>query len=562
MASIVGFFNRIVAVILAFLMPLAAKLDFSKQYDTYRTVFPQGGVATADQSLFYDFAWPTEKLKPTDNLGKDRDFTVCMAKNEAEGCQIAVRAGEKGKSVRLGVSPAENAAGKTLPAAVWQEAYLDIEGKGDVFSSAFPDPLIPYGGESVSLEKNRSQTFYIEFSAPADAAAGDYVSAVSLYDENSRCVAEAKITVTVWDFALPETGASASAVGLNGSIFPLAAGLPYDFYGTNTWLSFYDGSSTLTPEQEAVYKKYYDCLLEHKLCAFFLPYDLLDPRAEAYMNDPRVTAFCIPYPKYDDEKLVRYYEKVTSNPLWESKAYFYPVDEPFDADRIDNFDAIAERLGRLCPGYHMVVPFGDYEVTDHNGRLRTATGIEENVVDILCPITDYVNEIRPWINTRVSQGDRLWWYVCCGPSDGSGHCNLFTYQNGLKHRILFWQQRQQNAEGFLYYETCNWGFAGDPWTNPVTYGAATNTDEAGDGLLLYPGNQIGTTDPVVSLRLKDVRDGMEDYDLLTLAKNTLGEKETERLMRLVSRSMTNYTEDPAVFFAVRNAVGSRLAGAN
>ena len=81
-------------------------------------------------------------------------------------------------------------------------------------------------------------------------------------------------------------------------------------------------------------------------------------------------------------------------------------------------------------------------------------------------------------------------------------------------------------------------------------------------MLLYPGNRLGVTDPVLSLRLKSVRDGMEDYDLLTLAKEKLGEKETERLIRLVTRGMTHYTEDPAVFFAVRNALGSRLARAD
>lgn len=558
----VELFRKIVAFLLALLMPLGAKIDFSKYYDSYRTVFPQGGVQTADDELVYDLAYPTEKPKPTDDLGRDRDFAVSLAKNETEGCQLVVSTDAAGKGFLVRVSPAKNADGKTLPVSVWKEAYLDIEGHGDVFSGEFPDPLVPYGGETVVLEKNRSQTFYIEFRADADAAAGEYVSIVSICDENNVCVKNARITVTVWDFALPQTSASATAVGLNGSLFPLAAGLPYDFYGTNTWLSFYDGSSTLSPEQEEVYKNYYDCLLEHKLCAFFLPYDLLDPRAEEYMNDPRVTAFCIPYPKTDDEKLVRYYEKVTSNELWASKAYFYPVDEPFDADRIDNFDAIVERLGRLCPGYHMVVPFGDYEVTDHNVVLRTATGIEENTVDILCPISDYLDEIRPWIDEREAQGDRLWWYVCCGPSDGSGHCNLFTFQNGLKHRILFWQQRTQNVNGFLYYDTCNWGFAGDPWTNPVTFGAATDADEAGDGLLLYPGSKIGTTDPVLSLRLKDVRDGMEDFDLLTLAKEKLGEKETEKLIRRVTRGMTKYTDDPAVFFAARNEIGEKLSRAD
>lgn len=557
-----GVFKRVFSFLIAILMLLGVKKDFSEYYDSYRSVFPQGGVKTADEDIFYGFAYPTEKVKPTDKIGAKSGFTLCMAKNETEGCQLAVRSGADDKCFSLSVSAAKNTENAVLPVSVWQEAYLDIKDKGDCFSDEYPDPMIPYTGVVVTLEKNRSQMFYIEFRADADTAAGEYVSGVTLYNENGEIIKTAEITVTVWDFALPESSASSSAVGLNGSIFPQAAGLPANSYGTNTWLTFYDGSIVLSPEQEAVYKKYYDCLLEHKLCAFFLPYDLLDPRAEEYMNDPRVTAFCIPYPKYDDEKLCRYYEKVMSNELWAEKAYFYPVDEPFDADRIENFDAITERLGRLCPGYHMTVPFGDYKVTDHQGKLRTATGIEENVVDTLCPITDYLDNIRPWINDRVAKGDRLWWYVCCGPGDKSGYCNLFTYQNGLKHRILFWQERMRNVEGFLYYETCNWGFAGDPWTNPVTYGAASNTDEAGDGLLLYPGNRIGTTDPVLSLRLKCVRDGMEDYDLLTLAKEKLGEKETAKLIRRVARNMTCYTEDPAVFFAVRAEIGEKLAGLN
>lgn len=540
--------------------PLILKMGLEKLYAPFRAVFSQGGVPTSDGDLFYNFTYPTVKVKPTDKLGSNGSFTVFTAKNETEGCQLTMRSGSAGKAFSLRISPAVNADGGTLPVRVCKECYLAIEGYGSVFSNEFPDPLAPYDGESVTLDKNRSQTFYIEFAAGADAAAGEYVSDVEILGPNGKTAAAAKITVTVWGFALPEKPSGATAVGLNGSLFPLAAGLPADFYGTNTWLSFYDGSSELTPEQEEVYKKYYDCLLEHKLCAFFLPYDLLDPRAEEYMNDPRVTAFCIPYPKEDDEKLVKYYEKVRSNSVWESKAYFYPVDEPFDADRVANYDAIVERLGRLCPGYHMVVPFGDYKVTDHNGVLRTATGMEEGAADILCPITDYLDDIRPWVNEREAKGDRLWWYVCCGPSDASGFCNLFTHQNALRHRILFWQQKAQNVTGFLYYETCNWGFAGDPWTNPITYGAAENTDEAGDGLLLYPGGRIGTTDPVTSLRLKCVRDGMEDLDLLAMAEELLGKEETHRLIRKVTKNMIKYTSDPAVFASVREEIGRRVAG--
>lgn len=55
------------------------------------------------------------------------------------------------------------------------------------------------------------------------------------------------------------------------------------------------------------------------------------------MSDPRVTAFCIPYPE-DDEKLLAYWEKVNSDPKWAEKAYFYPVDEPTNTQgRIESF---------------------------------------------------------------------------------------------------------------------------------------------------------------------------------------------------------------------------------
>jgi len=70
--------------------------------------------------------------------------------------------------------------------------------------------------------------------------------------------------------------------------------------------------------------------------------------------------------------------------------------------------------------------------------------------------------------------------------------------------------------GELYYEMTMSYFNGDPWTNQTGFGGT------GDGTLFYPGTpaRIGgkTEIPVESLRLKGIRDGMEDYELLALAK--------------------------------------------
>jgi MYXO-CTERM domain-containing protein len=72
------------------------------------------------------------------------------------------------------------------------------------------------------------------------------------------------------------------------------------------------------------------------------------------------------------------------------------------------------------------------------------------------------------------------------------------------------------VQGELYYEVTESYFSADPWVNQSAFGGT------GDGTLFYPGTpaKIGgqTEVPVESLRLKGIRDGMEDYELLNLAK--------------------------------------------
>ena len=111
-----------------------------------------------------------------------------------------------------------------------------------------------------------------------------------------------------------------------------------------------------TEEFRELYSHYYEKLLSYRMCAYDLPYDILDPRADAYMSDPRVTAFQIPT-AVDDETLIAYYEKVCSNEEWLEKAYAYPFDEPTSVEMYDKVIALVERIERLCPSLKVVVPF-------------------------------------------------------------------------------------------------------------------------------------------------------------------------------------------------------------
>ncbi len=526
----------------------------------------QGGVPTEEAKISYGFEYAAVKIQPTDNITDNDKFSISLAKNEREGCQLSLAAKED-MPIVVTVGDFTNEAGNTLETSVFREAYIDVPYKGDIFSDYFPDGLIPYDEKTpVTVEKNMNQSFYIETVSMTDTPAGTYTAPVELLYEG-KVIAQTSVTAQVWDFTLPEESALETAVGLTGKIFELAAGLENNIYGINTWLTFYDGNIELTEEQRDVYKAYYDFLVEHKLCPNHLPYDILDERADAYMSNPRVTAFCIPYPE-DDEKLLAYMEKVNSNPEWAEKAYFYPVDEPTNTQgRIESFTERTARLAKLCPGYHMVCPFTSAtQITDMNGDTMPVYLFEEDKCDILCSIIDTPDKdegFTDWLCDRQTKGDRAWWYVCCSPSDNSGYCNLFTYQNAVKHRMMFWQNFAAGYQVFLYYETCNlWNYA-DPWTNSITFAEAfvnnTGADQAGDGLLLYPGLPVGIEGPVASLRLKCVTDGIDDFDYLTLAAEKLGTDTAKEYVSRLSKTYTDYSLDVRELYAVRHELGEALA---
>ncbi len=520
-----------------------------------------GGVHDSLYDWFaYDFAYSTEKFEQSDTLGYDETFEMKLAKNEREGCQFVLREriGNEYAVVEFGEFVNEN--GDVLESEVFLENYMVVGGSIET-SGTYPDALKPYTAKSMEYTRHENNVFYIEVRSTADTPAGTYTAKITVTTDDEKQNIEAEVTATVWDFTLSQSRECKTAVGLNGGIFKLAAGLENSSYGVNTWLTFYDGSITLTPEQEAVYKEHYDFLLEHGLCANFLPYDILDIRAEEYMSDPRVTSFCIPYPKEDDEKLADYYEKVTSNSEWAAKAYFYPVDEPFDSQRYENFKVIVERLKRLCPGYNMIVPFGDYTITDA-GTGQTVTGIEIETdnVNMICPISDYFEDedMLNWLNDRKAQGDSSWWYVCCGPSAQDGYCNLFTYQEGIKPRLLFWQQAANDVTGFLYYETASWA-GKNPWLDSRTWSGSDRYEAAGDGNLLYPGKYIGVSSPVASLRLKNIANGIEDYEYLSMARELFGQKWIDAKIALITRSMTDYTSSDKLLENVRNTIGDAIS---
>ena len=131
----------------------------------------------------------------------------------------------------------------------------------------------------------------------------------------------------------------------------------------------------------------------------------------------------------------------------------------------------------------------------------------------------------------------LWGYDDCFSTGG---CDNGTFLNvpqayPNKHidgkpaanRAMEWVSYINNLSGELYFESgvCNLGACGIPATSHAVWTTNFNQGGWGDGTLVYPGSinagsagymGAGVTTPIFvpSMRLKDMRDGEQDYEIL------------------------------------------------
>lgn len=120
--------------------------------------------------------------------------------------------------------------------------------------------------------------------------------------------------------------------------------------------------------------------------------------------------------------------------------------------------------------------------------------------------------------------DRLWLYSgCnahgCSEPDDVMNADLVTDRPSAYHRIFPWMAARYEAEGILYYDTVyNYGKFGteEPWKDPFAFTGY------GEGNLFYPctPQKCGTSGQEVfpSLRMKILRDGLEDVELMRMAR--------------------------------------------
>jgi hypothetical protein len=114
--------------------------------------------------------------------------------------------------------------------------------------------------------------------------------------------------------------------------------------------------------------------------------------------------------------------------------------------------------------------------------------------------------------------------------------NYFIDEAATAPRLHPWMNYLYGNTGILYWATDNWtGVDCNPWLKTETYPTGN-----GDGSLLYPGKDF--KGPVASIRLKMLREGLEDFELLTL----LGER-LKRVAETIGGRAVDYRPEDRTF---------------
>ena len=458
------------------------------------------------------------------------EYTVYLAKNETESVNIALRSASDTELFHFKTLSGENEHITTEVFHVMEIVKLKRK--------QWTDPAAPLGpGKRFKLKKNETMAVLIDFKTTFDTPAGDYEYEFGVTDRQGNVINKVKITVHVWDFAMPEEKTFQTAVG--------------------NWAQL----------------AHYDMLLDHNLSGYELPYSILDPQADAYMSNPRVTSFMVSIPKNEDgsinrEKMDAIYEKITSNEAWLKKAYFYPIDEPHTSEHVEKFEKLCKELRQLYPKIRITVPYyTNLQITDELDQID----FMDKYIDLHCPKlanwdedqiydADQMNKYASFderMKAIQAKGETVWAYVCNYPK--APYLNVKVDDEGIVSRVLFWQFYQRDIEGFLYWHSSYYsmlGNGGNPWDSVDTFGDGIY----GDGILIYTGTGAGLSKdtPVGSIRLKIIRDGIDDIELLYMAEEAFGREWVDERVNSVSKSLTSVDVTSDQFAALRIEIGNAI----
>ena len=515
------------------------------------------------------------RVQPHDPPVVAPSIAISAARNEYEPFQVIVYAGSGDlKTVRARATDLRAQDGSTVSSAnitLYREQYVHVtqmsprstEGEG-----WYPDALVPFvntspvipgerarfRGAPFDVDDNSNQPVWVDVYVPKATPPGVYNGKITVTASN-QTAATITVQLTVWNITLPDTPSLRSNFGKLGTDIATAHGVVMN------------SVAFAKPEWEygeALAANRISPIIPNMLYPKVLKDGSIDPsrtdaRLKQWIDTFHVTGFPVrllgddPAGK-DRAKNVTHLRAIYAylkSHGWEKMAYAYIADEPNTAEAYETLREQAKLIHDVQPGIKVMAA---EQPQPQNPKWGTLVGS----VDIWVPL--WVLWDDNVIAERERAGDEVWSYTAmCQGHKGKDTPYWQIDFPLLDFRIPMWISWRYGLSGILYWSSVWWGVTPDVWTNPGTY--KMNHDiYNGDGSLLYPGTAVGVDGPILSIRLKEIREGFEDYEYLKLLADKGQRPLVDQTVQSIARSWTDWNPDPRALYNARAAIARALTG--
>jgi hypothetical protein len=488
------------------------------------------------------------RVGPTDAPGGVSSVTLYGARGEYVDAQLVVTAPSNTPLTGVDVTPTDlvGPGGAVIDRSnysLYREHYVTFDTGSLDFGpyaanrplppGTYPDPLIPFNdpetgaplsGSGASLQAvpfdvgaGRNQPIWIDLFIPRGAAAspsGLYTGSIVVTGSHGRI--EVKVSLNLWNFELP--------------LVPSA----------KTLFFIFDNRRGMVKANQAA-------LLRHKI----MPMRVWDPSfAESHIADFGLNRTDLPY--YGGATC-HSIEPAPSAADIQSQAAQYPPGLPLDiypADEVGGCTAIYPGLKEWARNAHAA---GVKIVS----TMRPDPALYDDESGSGAPVVDYWAMLpRQWPSSLAGIPGEFWSYNNLEGDHYSPKWQIDFLPINYRIQAGFLNQ-MVGATGLLYWAVDNWPDEGTAWDD-VLVGPISGAYWPGEGILIYPGARVGTTEPAPSMRLKYLRDGIQDYEYVELLRRKDQMSFINSVIRPVATDWHNWTKDYRVLETVRLQSAKKL----